>query len=114
MKAMTDMIKIVAIEKKIDLHKNTRSASQSDMSSPPQRKLTPLNKNASGDRDAPGEGRLATVDNAARGPPAPGVTRLGTQKMRFTPKAVGKKSTDECFANEVKLTLALHLQNPAL
>jgi hypothetical protein len=61
-------------------------------SSTPQRTLSSRNSNSGGDRDAPGEGRLATVP-ATRGPPS-ALTKGGNAKMKFTPKSIGRKSAD--------------------
>lgn len=83
-------------------------------SQPPQQAFNLSNRNSTGDRDAPGEGRLAAVGNTVRGPAPSNITRLGTQKMKFTPKAVPKKVTEEYLLQSIGLTLGRPLQNRAL
>jgi hypothetical protein len=73
------------------------------MSEPPQQPMVPRktlsarNNAAVGDRDAPGQGRLADV-NAPTRAPAPGITMGGKPKMRFTPKAIPRKVADRYFS----------------
>lgn len=64
------------------------------MSSPPQppppplgEGFSPLSKGPGGDRDAPGKGRLARGDSSS-------LTRGGNARIKFTPKAVGRKAVD--------------------
>lgn len=69
------------------------------MSSPPQRPqrtLNPPKRNPGGDRDAPGDGRLADIG----GRTSSEFTRGGNAKMKFNPKPVARKTTDRYWLNE--------------
>jgi hypothetical protein len=67
------------------------------MSSPPRQPplppFTPLNT-SSGDRDAPGEGRLARAD-ATSAPVRTSLTRGGNARTKFQPKLVTRKTAQD-------------------
>ena len=63
----------------------------------PQHTFNTRNNDSSGDKDAPGRGRLARVDNP-NDSGASTLTKGGNVKMKFIPKAVGRKSTTEYLA----------------
>ena len=73
-----------------------RFPSLTDMSSPPRQPpaFTPLNASPRGDRDAPGEGRLARADPTSAPVPT-NLTRGGNARTKFQPKLVTRKAAQE-------------------
>jgi len=66
------------------------------MSTPPQRPPTFLDRSQGTDRDAPGEGRLASS-----GPS--GLTRGGNTRTKFVPKVVARRTAAGYWTPEARL-----------